>query len=202
MTRARCVTKKFRAARKIVPISVVSSRMDQRRFQGSREGEAPPTVSDRATPRPTRGTTIVRLGAVLAAIGMIVAALIVRGPREAPAAVADGVISMGHEEFGRTTTTIRAGEHLTFANTSHWLHVIIPGESAAQRSQDGVPRLGARDEHLSERGDRWTTGAWNRPGTYFLTCQLHPEMTLEVHVLPRHAARQQDRASSAVDPDA
>jgi plastocyanin len=141
----------------------------------------------------------------VAAIGMIVAALVVRGPREAPAAVRGGVITMGHEKFGRATTTIRAGEHLTFSNTSHWLHVIIPGKDAAQHSQDGLPSLGARDAHLSERGDHWTTGAWNRPGSYFLTCQLHPEMTLEVRVLQRHAAPRQrlagSRASSAVDPN-
>jgi plastocyanin len=169
-------------------IRFVSCRMDERRIPGSDDGAAPEPVSDRRRPRGTKAATIVRLGAVLAAIGMIAAALTVRGPREAPAAVRGGVITMGHEKFGRATTTIRAGEHLTFSNTSHWLHVVIPGKGAAQRSQDGLPRLGARNQHLSERGDHWTTGAWNAPGTYFLTCQLHPEMTLEVRVLARHAA--------------
>jgi plastocyanin len=175
--------------------------MDERRIPESDDGAAPEPVSDRATPRGTKATRIVRLAAVLAAIAMIAAALIVHGPREAPAAVRGRVITMGHEKFGRATTTIRAGEHLTFSNTSHWLHVIIPGKGAAQRSQDGQPRLGARGEHLSERGDHWTTGAWNTPGTYFLTCQLHPEMTLEVRVLPGRVAPRRrvvgSRATSA-----
>lgn len=97
---------------------------------------------------------------------------------------------MGHEEFGRSVTTIRTGDHLTFSNRSHWLHVIVPGKGARQDSQKGLPRLGARDAHLSERGDHWTTGAWKTPGTYYLTCQLHPEMTLEVRVLaPKSAVR-------------
>ena len=53
-----------------------------------------------------------------------------------------------------------------------------------QDSQPGLPWLGSRNSHLSEHGDRWVTDRWSVPGTYFLTCQLHPEMTLEVRVLP------------------
>ena len=122
----------------------------------------------------------------LAAVAMIAAALLARGPQEAPAAAHGSVITMGHEEFGRSAVTIRAGGRLTFANTSHWLHVIVPGKrSQLNTRQQGLPSFGSRDAHLSERGDRWITGAWNTPGTYFITCQLHPEMTLEVRVLPR-----------------
>jgi plastocyanin len=124
-----------------------------------------------------------RFAAFLGAVGLIAVALIVSGPREAPAAARAGVITMGHEEFGRSAVTIRAGQRLTFSNTSHWLHVLVPGKRARLDSQPGLPRLGSRDAHLSERGDRWVTGAWKVPGTYFLTCQLHPEMTLEVKVL-------------------
>jgi plastocyanin len=124
-----------------------------------------------------------RLAVFLVAVGVIAAALIASGPREAPAAARAGVITMGHEEFGRSAVTIRAGQRLTFSNPSHWLHVLVPGKGARQESQKGLPRLGSRNAHLSERGDHWTTGAWTTPGTYFLTCQLHPEMTLEVKVL-------------------
>jgi plastocyanin len=129
-----------------------------------------------------------RLAVGLIAVGLIAVALIVPGPREAPAAAHGGAITMGHEEFGRSVTTIHAGQRLTFSNTSHWLHVLVPGKGARQDSQKGLPRLGARNAHLSERGDHWTTGAWKTPGTYYLTCQLHPEMTLEVRVLPKKSA--------------
>ena len=110
----------------------------------------------------------------LIAVGLIAVALFVPGPREEPAAARGGEITMGHEEFSRSVTTIRAGQHLTFANASHWLHVIVPGKGARQDSQEGAPRLGARNAHLSERGDHWMMGAWDTPGTYDLTCQLHP----------------------------
>src|SRR5437879_2426329 len=126
-----------------------------------------------------------RLPLGLLAMGAIAAALLAPGPKGAPAAAPAGVIAMGHERFGRSETTIRAGQRLTFSNRSHWLHVLVPGKGARQRTQKGLPRLGSRNAHLSQRGDRWTTGAWNVPGTFFITCQLHPEMTLEVRVLPR-----------------
>ena len=126
-----------------------------------------------------------RLPLGLLAIGAILAALLVPGPRGTPAAAHAGVITMGHEEFGRSEVTIRTGQRLTFSNPSHWLHVLVPGKGARQSSQTGSPRLGSRNAHLSQRGDRFVTGAWNVPGTYFITCQLHPEMTLEVRVLPR-----------------
>ena len=121
--------------------------------------------------------------AVLATVGLIAAALIARGPTEAPAAAHGKEITMGHEKFGREQITIYAGQRLTFTDQSHWLHVLIPGKGARFASQHGLPKLGSRNAHLIERGDRWTTGAWNTPGTYHLTCQLHPEMTLTVHVL-------------------
>ena len=90
----------------------------------------------------------------LAAVAMIAAALLARGPQEAPAAAHGRVITMGHEEFGRSVVTIRAGGRLTFANTSHWLHVIVPGKrSQLNTRQQGLPSFGSRDAHLSERGE-------------------------------------------------
>jgi plastocyanin len=129
----------------------------------------------------------------LAAVALIAIALILRGPHEAPAAAPAGVITMGHEEFGRSVVTIQEGQRLTFTNTSHWLHVVVPGKEARLDSQPGLPSLGSRDAHLSERGDRWITAPWDVPGTYFLTCQLHPEMTLEVRVRSRLSAARSNR---------
>ena len=126
---------------------------------------------------------MIKVASFLAAVALIAVALLLRGPHEAPAAAPAGVISMGHEEFSRSVVTIHARDRLSFSNTSHWLHVLVPGKSARLDSQPGLPGLGARGAHLSERGDRWITDPWNVPGTYFITCQLHPEMTLEVRVL-------------------
>jgi plastocyanin len=136
-----------------------------------------------------------RLASFLAALALIAVALLLKGPPEAPALARAGEITMGHEEFGRSIVTIRAGKRLTFSNTSHWLHVLVPGKRARLNVQPGLPSLGARDMHLSQRGDRWVTAPWTVPGTYFLTCQLHPEMTLEVRVLPRTAVISGNRST-------
>jgi plastocyanin len=132
------------------------------------------------------------------ALGLIALALVVPGPRESAAPAGGRVISMGHEMFGRSVITIRVGDHLNFSNGSAWLHVLVPGRGARQDSQPGMPRLGPRDAHLSEHGDRWITGAWNVPGTYFITCQLHPEMLLEVRVLPATSTARSASSASAL----
>jgi plastocyanin len=108
---------------------------------------------------------------------------------------------MGHEMFGRSKITIHTGDRLTFANGSAWLHVLIPGKGARLGTQPGIPSFGARDAHLSEHGDRWLTNAWTVPGTYFITCQLHPEMHLEVHVLPSRSAAPAASAHGSAGPN-
>ena len=135
-----------------------------------------------------------KLACVFAAVGAIALALAAPRPRESAPHASGRVISMGHETFGRSKITIHAGDRLTFANGSAWLHVLIPGKGARLDSQPGIPSFGARDAHLSEHSDRWLTSAWTVPGTYFITCQLHPEMLLEVHVL---ASRSTAPAASA-----
>jgi plastocyanin len=132
-----------------------------------------------------KATTATKILAGPLALGAIAAALLIPGPAESAAPARGNVITMGHEEFGRSLVTIHVGDRLAFSNPSHWLHVLIPGRAGRQESQQGLPLLGSRDAHLSEHGDRWLTKPWNTPGTYYITCQLHPEMRLEVRVLRR-----------------
>jgi plastocyanin len=140
-----------------------------------------------------------KVGLVFAAVAVIVVALLVPGPRESAASAHGRVITMGHEFFGRSVVTIHVGDRLTFTNGSAWLHVLVPGRGARQNSQPGMPRLGSRDMHLSEHADRWLTGRWNVPGTYYITCQLHPEMQLEVRVLPSTSTARLRTAPTAFD---
>ena len=143
---------------------------------------------------------MLKLLVIVGAVGAIAVALAVPGPRESAPPAAGRVITMGHESFGRSVVTIRAGDRLTFSNTSSWLHVLVPGKGARQDSQTGLPRFGARNAHLSEHGDRWLTAAWNTPGVFFITCQLHREMTLEVKVVssrPTHARTQRSGRPNA-----
>ena len=58
----------------------------------------------------------------------------------------------------------------------------IIGKDAQPKAQEGAPSFGGASGHRSEVGDRWTTPSWTQPGTYWVTCTLHPSMNLKVVV--------------------
>ena len=128
----------------------------------------------------------------LLAVPLLVAGVVVPTVTGGPAAAPAGTIGMGHDAFAvdpagagsdeHPAVTIRAGSTLTFVNDSRWLHVIGPGEDGRITSEPGAPSLGTRGAFLSESGQTYTTAAWNTPGTYHVTCSLHPEMTVTVTV--------------------
>lgn len=130
----------------------------------------------------------------LLAVPLLVAGAVVPTLTSGPTAAPAGTVGMDHESFavhgadartgadGYPTVTIRKGGTLTFVNDSRWLHVIGPGEDGRITSDPGAPSLGARGAFLSESGQTYTTATWNTPGTYQMTCSLHPEMTVSVTV--------------------
>ncbi len=118
-------------------------------------------------------------GVALLTLG-IVAPSVLPKPPAAPA----GAVGMEHEKFSAETVTVPRGGMLTFFNSSGWLHVIGPGDKGLLRTENGAPQLGGRGVFLSETGDSFVSGPWNTPGTYHVTCQLHPEMNITVIVTP------------------
>lgn len=128
----------------------------------------------------------------LLAVPLLVAGAVVPTVTSGPTAAPAGTVGMGHEGFvvrgapndadGYPIVTIRKGGTLTFVNDSRWLHVIGPGEDGRINSEPGAPSLGDRGAFLSESGQTFTTATWNTPGSYQVTCSLHPEMTVKVTV--------------------
>jgi plastocyanin len=117
------------------------------------------------------------IGAALIAAGILVPPL--STPTPAPA----GTVGMEHEKFaGPDTVTIPVGGSVTFYNSSGWLHLIGPGDKGQFASNSNVPHLGDRGVFNSETGDTFVVGPWNTPGTYKITCQLHPRMNITVIV--------------------
>ncbi|MEA2827271.1 MAG: hypothetical protein QOG43_1710 [Actinomycetota bacterium] len=99
------------------------------------------------------------------------------------AAVSADAIRMDHLAFAPSSRTIPAGTRLEFVNTgSRALHVLVAGHDAQPRSQAGAPSFGGASGHRSEVGERWRTPSWTTPGTYTVTCTLHPSMNLTVTV--------------------
>jgi plastocyanin len=122
---------------------------------------------------------------ILLAVPLLVAGILL------PAAGADlkkpaaGAVGMEHEGFSSKVVTIRRGRAITFDNDSRWIHIIGPGRGGhlahpgAHPGVEPVPGL-----VIMEQNDVFTTGRWNTPGTYYLTCSVHPEMTTKIVVTP------------------
>jgi len=92
---------------------------------------------------------------------------------------ADGVLGMSHEHYTSEVVTVHRGGTLTLQNTSRFAHTVGAGKDGRLADAAGVPITGA---HLLQTNDILTTGHWNTPGTYTLTCSVHPEMTVKVVV--------------------
>jgi len=96
---------------------------------------------------------------------------------------APGTIDMDQLRFDTETSHIPVGGTLTFANTgSRFLHVLVLGKDAQPQKAQGAPSFGGLSGHRTEVGRRWTTPPWTTPGTYSVTCTLHPSMNLTVVV--------------------
>lgn len=92
------------------------------------------------------------------------------------------LVGMEQVEFDRESITIRQGQQIEFVNNSNFLHVIAPGNRARVADGVGVPSFGADNVRSMARGEPYLTAPWDTPGSYQLTCTLHPEMNLTVVV--------------------
>lgn len=97
----------------------------------------------------------------------------------APDKLPAGDLGMVHEAFASDEITVQCGHTLTMVNNSHWVHIIGPGKDGTLSAEAGVP---IATRQLMQTNDVYTTGAWNTPGTYYVTCSVHPEMTVKVVV--------------------
>jgi plastocyanin len=83
---------------------------------------------------------------------------------------------------GPDSVTIHRGQYLTFVDSSRNIHEVGPGQNARITSRvRGEPLTGY---HLMQTNSVYKTGPWLTPGTYHVTCGLHPGMNLTVVVLP------------------
>jgi plastocyanin len=119
-------------------------------------------------PRILIAVPLIILGAVLPALG--------KAPARAPA----GAIGMDHEDFTTTQIQIHAGDTLTFVNDSRYMHIIGPGRDGSLYQEEGDPMT---DRVLVETNGTHTTSPFNTPGVYYITCSMHPRMTVRVTVV-------------------
>jgi plastocyanin len=109
--------------------------------------------------------------------GIFVPTLIVSAPKPAP----PNTVGMVNMDFTKDVVYLHRGQRLTFVDSSHNIHVIGPGNNGRiVRPVRGDPLTGF---HLMETNSVYTTGPWLKPGTYYVTCGIHPTMNLTVVVL-------------------
>jgi plastocyanin len=96
------------------------------------------------------------------------------------ATVPAGGIGMEHEVFSSEEVTVHQGHTLTMVNDSRWIHIIGAGQHGKLEPVSSAIPLEYR--RLVETNDTYVTGQWNTTGTYFLTCPVHPLMTVKVVV--------------------
>jgi len=120
-----------------------------------------------------------RIPRILLGLALVVAGVAVPAIGNVPAPTPDGAIGMIHEGFTRTEVTIHQGQTVTLVNSSRWLHIIGPGQEGTLEEASGLPM---HERALMETNASYTTKPWTQPGTYYLTCSIHPEQTVKVVV--------------------
>jgi plastocyanin len=105
--------------------------------------------------------------------------VIVGNPKPAP----PHTVGMTFMDFaGPDTVYIHRGQYLTFVDSSRNIHEIGPGQNGRVTGRvRGEPMTGY---HLMQTNDVYKTGPWLTPGTFYVTCGVHPSMNLTVVVLP------------------
>ncbi len=83
--------------------------------------------------------------------------------------------TLGVETFCADMLTLPKGGTITFKNdpASGTPHYLVIGKNGMAETEQGAPSLGATPRIISP-GQSFTTGAWNTPGTYHISCQIHP----------------------------
>jgi plastocyanin len=110
--------------------------------------------------------------------GIFVPYVIVSAPKPAP----PNVVGMNFMDFTKDVVTLHRGERLTFVDSSRNIHVIGPGQNGkVVNSVRGEPLTAF---HLMTTNGEYTTGPWLTPGTFYVTCGVHPTMNLTVVVVP------------------
>jgi plastocyanin len=135
-----------------------------------------------------------RVPRITVAAALVVAAMAI--PAAAPPLdpLPTGMVGMGHEGYeithvpdarlgadGVPVITIHRGDRLSFQNDSRWVHIIGPGKRGLLTDPGHAAMAPLK---MLEENDVYTTPPWTTPGTFLLTCTVHPEMNAKVVVLP------------------
>jgi hypothetical protein len=119
---------------------------------------------------------------VLFVIPGVLAGLLIPALTAAPHKPPPGAVGMISDDFARDVVTIHRDTRITLVNDSRFVHIIGPGRGGRIVSPaPGVPVTGW---HQLQTGNVYVTPPWQKLGTFYLTCSVHPDMTIKVIVIP------------------
>ncbi len=82
------------------------------------------------------------------------------------------------------TLTIKKGQTIVFTDDKNTgsMHILVIGANGQAKSEPGAPDFGANGQTF-QPGQTWTSPPWMMPGTYDVSCTVHPQtMNLKVTV--------------------
>jgi|GEM_PF-3139451 len=94
-------------------------------------------------------------------------------------------ITLGSNTLSTDAMSIAQGDSITFVDDPNTgaEYILVIGTNGSAEDEAGAPNFGGASGHPMQPGDTWTTPPWNTPGTYHVTCEVHPTtMNLTVTV--------------------
>lgn len=121
-----------------------------------------------------------RIPRILFVVPGLLAGLLIPALQASPKPLPASAVGMISNDFARDVVTIHVGQRLTLFNNSTVIHVIGAGRDGRVTGYaKHVPIVGF---HLMQTNAVYRTPPWSTAGTYWLTCSVHPDMTLKVIV--------------------
>jgi plastocyanin len=111
---------------------------------------------------------------VLFALAISLLAACGSGSNTGGTAGAGNVVTMNSVQFTSNSITIKKGDTITFkSDPAGSPHILGIGKNGIFESEAGAPDFGSQG-HMVNVGESWTTPPWNTPGTYHVSCSIHP----------------------------
>ena len=126
---------------------------------------------------------------VLGVLCLILTLLVGCRVQSSPTGSSGNTVTMGPNNFEQTDIAIQQGQTITFVDdkTTGSLHILVIGKQGQAQSEPGAPDFKGSTGISVEPGQSWTSLPWNTPGTYHVTCTVHPT-TMNMTVTVTHAA--------------
>ena len=101
-----------------------------------------------------------------------------------PTPTGPNVVKMVGGTFAISAISIHKGDTITFVDdaSNGALHILVIGQNAQQATEQNAPDFGGLAGKRVDVGQNWTTPPWTTPGTFHVTCTVHPAMNLTITV--------------------